>query len=404
MIATEKADRGPQQHWLARFLHRPQQTLLRRACFQVHLWAGVLLSLYICAIGVSGSILVFKDELTPRPARTGAFNGTEACTPETLVAALGAAERAYPARKVVLASCPIAANAFYQIHMHAAGGPTITVYVEPQSNRVAGGVDLQNTWIEWVDRFHIDLLITKNGRQWNGAGALALVVLVITGLVIWWPGIRNWARGLSVDFRRSWKRINYDLHSAIGIWTIVFVFTWALTGVYFAWEAPFERAIRALSPITTAAYPSEAVDRLESRAVPAVSGSLDLESVLHTAISAVPDARLEGLFFGSGKAPLLTVYMAHGAMGDYANTAFLYFDQLTGKLLYVWHRGENHTLGDWLLWLSVPLHFGTSFGMAGKIVWAAAGLVLPLLAITGAVMYWNRWLSKRVAALTRKGA
>jgi uncharacterized iron-regulated membrane protein len=38
------------------------------------------------------------------------------------------------------------------------------------------------------------------------------------------------------------------------------------------------------------------------------------------------------------------------------------------------------------------LHFGTSWGLAIKIIWAIAGLVLPLLAVTGWGMYWNRVL------------
>ena len=50
----------------------------------------------------------------------------------------------------------------------------------------------------------------------------------------------------------------------------------------------------------------------------------------------------------------------------------------------------NESVGDWLIWLQIPLHFGTSWGLAVKMIWAAAGLVLPLLAISGLVMYWNR--------------
>ncbi|HEY9128031.1 MAG TPA: PepSY-associated TM helix domain-containing protein, partial [Acidobacteriaceae bacterium] len=278
----------------------------------------------------------------------------------------------------------------------------ITAYIEPHSYRLAGDVDQQATWVGWMDRFHVDLLLPKDGRQWNGAGGIVLCLLTLTGVVIWWPGMRNWSRGLRVDFARSWKRINYDLHSAVGIWTLVFSFVWGLTAIYFAWEAPFERSIQAISPITTARYPEEDLARLESRPVSTTHTPLDLLSVLQAASETVPDGKLEGLFFGSGGAPILTVYMARGEMGDYAKTTFLYFDQLTGRLLYVWRRGENHTLGDWVLWLSVPLHFGTSFGMTGKIAWAIAGLILPLLAITGLLMYWNRWLSKQLGSPRRQ--
>jgi uncharacterized iron-regulated membrane protein len=389
--------RSPLSHWLHLLAHKPRRTFLRRAFFQIHLWTGVVVALYICAIGISGSILVFKDELMPRPRLSQRSQAPESCTPATLLAAVRAARKTYPSSTVELATCPTDANALYQVNVQGPGPSSFTAYLEAGSERVAGAVDQNATWIGWIDRFHVDLLLKSNGRMWNGLGGIILLLLVVTGSFIWWPGVRNWSRGFRIDLHCNWKRINFDLHSAAGIWTVAFSLIWGLTAVYFAWEAPFEHAVRAISPVTTAIYPAGEIDRLEHRAVPAVKNSLDLASVLRKAVATVPRAHLEGLFFGSGKAPILTVYMANGRMGDYANTDFLYFDQFTGDLLLVWHRGQNRTLGDWIIWLAVPLHFGTSFGIAGKIVWASIGLVLPVLAISGVVMYWNRWLCKRLS-------
>lgn len=50
-------------NWFSQFLRRPQQLWLRRANFQVHLWAGVLLAVYVAVIGFTGSVLVFGTEL-----------------------------------------------------------------------------------------------------------------------------------------------------------------------------------------------------------------------------------------------------------------------------------------------------------------------------------------------------
>ena len=62
--------------------------------------------------------------------------------------------------------------------------------------------------------------------------------------------------------------------------------------------------------------------------------------------------------------------------------------------------GVNESVGDWLIWLQIPLHVGTSWGLAVKGLWALAGLALPLLASTGLVMYWNRVLRHQ---LKRRG-
>jgi len=45
-------------------LHHPRRLWIRKAIFQVHLWGGVLLTLYLVVIALSGSVLVFEDELT----------------------------------------------------------------------------------------------------------------------------------------------------------------------------------------------------------------------------------------------------------------------------------------------------------------------------------------------------
>jgi uncharacterized iron-regulated membrane protein len=114
-----------------------------------------------------------------------------------------------------------------------------------------------------------------------------------------------------------------------------------------------------------------------------------------------PRGHLEGVFYGQGPKPIFTIYMAKGVMGDYSNADFVYFEQRSNRHLYTWRRGDNHTLGDWFIWLIAPLHFGTTWGEGVKVVWALLGLALPALTITGLIMYWNRWLGKRWSRSSR---
>jgi len=46
-----------------KWLRQPQGFLLRRILFQVHLWVGVALGLYILVISLSGSMLVYRREM-----------------------------------------------------------------------------------------------------------------------------------------------------------------------------------------------------------------------------------------------------------------------------------------------------------------------------------------------------
>lgn len=398
----------PKPGFWERCWKKPQQVWLRRAMFQIHLWAGVIVGLYIILIGVTGSILVFKEELMPRPRIDVGAVDYKACTPEKLLAIVDRVNQAYPGKAAFLTACPMEANPLYHITVRdkpkpgapprkrGSGPPPkqLSVYAHPHTGEILGDADRAESWVEWTEELHFDLLSGRTGRLWNGIGAAVLLALVITGMILWWPGVMRWKRALVMNFSAGWKRINWDLHSVTGFWTVFFTLMWALTGMYFTWPRLFTVPIDKVSKIVTANYPAEQMRKVAQRPA-SPKAPLDIAAVLQQAQVISPDGHLEGYFHGMGPKPIFTVYMARGRMGDYSNTDFIYFDEHTGQHLYTWHRGKNETLGDWLVWLVAPLHFGTSWGPVVKWIWFILGLMLPLLTITGFIMYWNRYFGVR---------
>jgi uncharacterized iron-regulated membrane protein len=142
---------------------------VRRVFVQIHLWTGLLAGLYIVVISVTGSVAVFRREVsrsdTYRPA------------------------------------------------------------------------------MEWVVDLHDNLLSGRTGRVVNGVGGMAMTVLTLTGMVAWWRGTRRWLHGFVVKRGTRWPRFTFDLHSAAGIWAIVFLLLWGVTGVYFAFPEVFVAAV-----------------------------------------------------------------------------------------------------------------------------------------------------------------
>ena len=83
-------------------------------------------------------------------------------------------------------------------------------------------------------------------------------------MVIWWPGIRNWKRALKVDFARSWRRINFDLHVSVGFWTILIASFWAVSGIYFGWPRQIFQFVNSHFPSDYRAGPPPSVLRRDS--------------------------------------------------------------------------------------------------------------------------------------------
>jgi uncharacterized iron-regulated membrane protein len=95
--------------------------------------------------------------------------------------------------------------------------------------------------IEWLVSLHDDLLADRVGRRINGIGGGFILVISLTGMVLWWPGQRAWVRSLYVPLQSA--RPLWHLHSAIGFWVCVLLLNWSLTSLYLSFPEPFE-AIR----------------------------------------------------------------------------------------------------------------------------------------------------------------
>ena len=380
-------------NFLRRLLHRPQQLWIRRLNFQIHLWTGIILGLYILMMGVTGSILVFSVELE-NLAGTKPWHTMKASEPFTDIGTvMNNLRAAYPHFQIVSVMAPVDTNPTFEGNLQ--GRRRIKVALDPKTGQILGEFPRGAPWLSAIQQLHVSLFVSRSGRILNGIGAAFLLLLCFTGLVNWWPGVRNWKRALAVNFRRNWRRINYDLHSATGFWTLAIISLWAVSGIYFAWPELVFGLVNRISPIVTAKPPAVTVRPESLDAKPA-----DLGRLVRQASAMDPGTTFRGVIFPYGRTAPLEILMMRGqGLGrEYEDT--LYFDPYTGAHLATWQYGVNQSLGDWFIWSQVPLHFGVYWGLGIKIVWAILGLAAPLLAITGLLMYWNRELRKKWKRLT----
>jgi uncharacterized iron-regulated membrane protein len=382
-------------NWLQRYFRRPQQLLARRLNFQLHLWAGIILTLYWIVIGVTGSILVFRPELQ-RICGLKPWQNIQVRQPfadiRTVVENLRAA---YPRGHIVSVMAPTDNDATFVAVLQGRG--QMKVACGPTDGKVLGEFPSRPNWLGVVQRLHETLLAGRRGRLLNGAGAALLLLLNVTGLVIWWPGIRNWRRALKVDVRRSWRRINFDLHSSAGFWTILITSFWALSGIYFAWPRQALLFVNSISPVISARPPVVRVRPEGSRAEP------DLGSMVRRAEALEPRTRFGGIAFPYSSSAPLAVWMRRRDSPGYEYVDTVYFNPYNGDYISTWRYGVDQSLGDLVVWSQVPLHFGTYWGLGVKVIWATAGLAIPALAVTGLLMYWNRALRRKWRRRRRPG-
>lgn len=372
-------------------LHHPRKLWLRRALFQVHLWMGVLLSLYVIVIGLSGATLVFQDEIRQASMRRVPFDKNNVAPVSTVIAT---AQTSFPGWRLTFISPPQPQNPRWTLYFEDDRKKDHTIFAD-----AATGTPYQSKrklFIDYVLDLHVNLLMGETGFIVNCSAGIGLLVLAITGAVLWWPGIRLWTRGLFVSLRRGWKRINYDTHNAIGIWTLLIVSWWGITAVYFLFPVRVAAVVNVISPLVGMKQPQTPEPPSPEFSTGTAVAKME-EIIAHQQV--VSPGYLTGIGLPEKPGGNITLYIDRRSPGDFSLRDIDTFDGHTGKPLTVWHYGENKSLGDWFLWLMYPLHFGTLWGLPVKILWCLLGLSLPVLSITGLLMYWNRYLRTRWRAL-----
>ncbi len=371
-------------------VHHPRRLLLRRVLFQVHLWLGLLLSLYLVLISLSGALLVYHDLLTRStlPAGLAPYDPPRTAALTQVVAN---ARSQYPGAEITSVTLPSPHIPVFQLDLSRGADTTWKTIADPQTGRV---LPLPRSWVDMVYDFHLYLLLgSHHGMQWNGIGAVGLLILALTGLLLWWRGSVNWSRGLRVSLRHHWRRINYDLHQALGIWTLLIVSWWTLSGIYFAWYEPVVKLINLVTPLSK---------RSEPRAIPDEVGehAVSLQELLEAARAAVPAGRLTTVVNPSlTEGQPVSVWMYLQTPEDFNHADIVSFDPRSATIRDLRHYGQHKTFGDTVIWLMQPLHFGNLWGPAMRALWCLLGLSLAALTVTGVLMYWNRFLRRRWLAL-----
>lgn len=222
-----------------RWLHHPQGFALRRAIFQIHLWSGLILALYVLVMSVSGTVLIYRRELSQvfsAEPRVAAGPGPRLTADELKQAAMHA-HPGYEVNRVFESRNPHRPDEIWLER----GPQKLERLFDPYTGADLGdSLQLGFRIILWLVDLHDNLLSGRTGGHLiNGIGGACVTLMCLSGMIIWWPGIEKWRRSLTIDWKANFKGLNWSLHSALGFWALAFILMWGISGIYLSWPAPF---------------------------------------------------------------------------------------------------------------------------------------------------------------------
>lgn len=385
---------------------RADSSALYRAVWRWHFIAGLVILPFVLIIAVTGAIYLFKDEIN-----NAAYSGLRIVEPaatEPLPASqlVASALEAHPGTLKAYAPAP-APDRAAEVKILGEDGLKDTIYVDPHSGEALGslwdGGAAGSPAMYVVRKLHSLEYVGWLGNRIIEAAAGWMVLLVGTGIYLWWPrGKKVGTVSIKATKGRPWWR---DLHAVTGLYTGFFIVFLALTGLPWSgvWGGKFYDYSYALglgmpdgywSDYPTSTVPvGDAIDRapwiMEKQPMPTSGASEGVPAGLDQVVAIV-----EGLGIAPGYALNVPgsaegVFTASVYPDDISQERVIHLDQYTGEVLYDAMLADLGTLG-WAAEWGISIHMGQAWGLANQIVLLVACLAMIMLVVSAVVMWWKR--------------
>ncbi|NHZ92839.1 PepSY domain-containing protein [Massilia sp. CCM 8733] len=370
----------------------------------IHLWAGLIFGTILVVLGLTGSALAWMHELdvllnptllqvAPPP---GLAQGSPIrVAPATVQAAIERllADPLYgrPSQLMLPERAGDVFVAWYRDPKQQASTWNVAVsrqvMLDPATLLVTG----ERTWggfglsrpqlMSTLFHIHRYLVAGDTGKTVIGVTGVALLLLSLTGIVLWWPRMTASAiRGaLTVRHGGNWPRFNFQLHRAGGFFAAPVLLVLAVSGVYFnmpQWVLPVVGAVATLAPN------GKAVNRSAPDAAPIAP-----HDAMAAAQAQFPQARVSRVAMPAKPGQPYEIRLRQPdevRAGDGATRVSV--DAGDGKVLRTVDP-LRAPAGDRLLSWMFPLHTGEAFGVAGRTFISLFGIVPLMFFVTGLVIW-----------------
>ncbi len=213
------------------------------AAWRWHFYAGLYVAPFLIVLAVTGLVMLWVSVIDGRDGEK-AFRVTPGAGTVAVSAQADAALAAVPGSSLTRYVAPREADgaAVFQL---AAGDGAVMVAVDPHTAAVLGQWPRRAGWYDLADEIHGTLMLGTLGDRLIEIAAGFGIVLVVTGLYLWWPrGNRRLARLLVPDLSARGRLFWKSLHQSVGVWMSAILVVFLLSGLSWSgiWGEKFTQA------------------------------------------------------------------------------------------------------------------------------------------------------------------
>jgi uncharacterized iron-regulated membrane protein len=389
---------------MLRFIFMSSKVFFRR----IHLYLAFVAGLVIFVSCLTGTLLVFETELehvfnkkryfVKEEKNTAALgidsliNKFKATKPEAKLTAI----KAYKAtnRTVEFYFTINTRQNLKEVKPKISEGkkqPQQIAFINPYTSEVIEVVNYRNTFFGKVFWLHRALLANKIGQTITGISTLIFLLILITGIVLWWPKTKAILKQrLLMKKGVGIKRKIFDWHTVLGFYSSIFLFIIACTGltISFKWFNKMVMSLAGGEPVKQ--MPKAPTNGLDS--IPAYS--INYNTLLTNAFNHNVNTESVKLNLPKQKGEAITANAVTKRNAHHNEFDVLSMNAITGTVEKV-QLYENKNGAVKLKSLMLPIHKGEIGGMPTRILVFIIALLGATFPVTGFIMWWNRTQKKR---------
>jgi len=362
-----------------------------RALWRWHFHAGLFCIPFVIVLALTGSIYLFKpqiDAFADRNVDSLQVTGRRASGEAQINAALAS----LPGSKLFVYEIPREPDDAVRVHVYSPDGTGRIVYVHPESLAILKTVAHTHRFTEIVRTIHGELLAGRTGSILVELAASWAIVMLITGVYLWWPRESRGAAGVFYPRLREGRRVFWrDLHAVCGMWISAFAMFLLITALPWTtvWGAGLKEVRDFASPPVkqdwSLSRSDEHAEHQRAASAAAIASPLSLDEI----VAHVAPLNLE---------PPVRVYLPNERMPYWRVRAETQNRPLVRELELDANSGavlsdqgfDGKPMLDRVIGVGIAAHEGQLFGIANQLLGLATALGLIAVCVSAVVMWWRR--------------
>lgn len=375
---------------------------MKKAFLKLHLWLSVPFGLIITLTCFSGAMLVFEPEVARLTHRD--LYQVEAVGQTALpLGELAEKVSAQLPEGVTVTGITVYPDPQQSYQVNLSKPRRASVYIDPYTGEIKGKSE-RAPFFQTMFSLHRWLLGSRPadggifwGKRITGISTLLFVIILLSGIVIWWPrsrkGLKN---GLQIALRKGKTCFWHDLHAAGGIYVLLLVLVMALTGLTWSFDW-YKNAFYTLFGVETTAPAKGPAPKEKSPQGPQPGTTTEAtapvtpfacwQQVYDQVAAENPDRLKIEITDG-------TASVSNNRYGNIRGTDRYTFDPQSGEITGVTRYTETNKAGKIRGWI-YSIHVGSWGGTVTRVLWFLAALLGATLPLTGYYLWIRRLYRKR---------